>query len=134
MSDLCRFSSRVGRDKYGQSYHFLLNRISKGIPGRSTAYPALPPTDPDVKISLIRFLRMHKLYARALPDSSHPVWRITCCPLAFAIPEVSLTWSVVPEYHPSLPPEKRYACFHLPCSGSRGPWFPTLPDNCPSVL
>ena len=41
--------------------------------------PSLP-TEPDVKISLIRFLRIHKLYARALPDRSHSVWRITLLP------------------------------------------------------
>ena len=33
------------------------------LPGRSAGYPSAPPTVPYVKVSLIRFLGSHRLYA-----------------------------------------------------------------------
>ena len=68
---------------------------------------------------------------QVLPHLAHNIAAL----LLLQFSEVTLIWIVVPVYHPSFPPEKRYAWFLLPYSGSRGPWFPTFSDNKrPSVL
>ncbi len=81
------------------------------VPGRDSGYPTVPPTDPDLKIALIRFLGSDYSDARqttlrlahnfaalqTISDSEQP---------AQQFPEVALIWFVGPESLPYFPPGK----------------------------
>ena len=89
-------------------------------------FPGAPPTDPYVRNYLIRFLGSDLSETKQV--SSRLAHNLAALPL---FSEVPLIWFVIPKYLPSFPPEKRYARLLLPCSGSLGLRFPTLPVRPP---
>ena len=95
--------------------------------------PDAPPTDPDVKISLIRFLGAGGFVPLRRPDRHDPVWRTTMLPagtrscLHHTLLRSQVTRFAVSVYLPWFPSSDRYARPHLPFSGSFGPHFPAFP-------
>ena len=79
-----------------------------------------PPTDPDVKNSLIRFLGS-RTQTRPAHDYAAPEANVR-----LALRGSAVTWFVASECLPGSSPEERHARHRLPSSGSLGLRFPTF--------
>ncbi len=95
--------------------------------------PGAPPTDPDVKISLIRFLGTEQFGYRT---GTTPFGAQLCCPrrqlcgiICSALFRSQVTRFAVSEHLPWFSSSERHTRLHLPFSGSHGQYFPALPTG-----